>query len=1288
MATEPAVNSSADVSVLPEAQAVSTPFPPSLCPPWRDRFRDDPHTIVPPHISFSCCFAFADSTPLSSLQQIHDDAQPGHPGQHLVNGTSDDGDNLANKHITSVDYLSNSADVSVSGGSDTEASRKDGDKGHGRTSSTAKKPATFKAVSVNKTFLAAKANATTASSKLSDKPAPGSSTPPTGSASLSASRPRLVAKTGSGARDSVPRFSAIANGRKPAAAPDPSVVWNKNRPVPVPEPKKFTDEELKKYGIHMASRLNEEDTSGQNKWADIDDDDEDWAPETITWGDGTKTTLPHPDEHPMPLPTQEIPPPEPQIKVPEKPRSPAPPPVVAPSPVTKSSGLASGKGLVLKSGGQEKPTLVSKPTPPPGPAKSPWATLPPVEKTPLAPVDNVPAPRGPPMPFKSNVPMKEIAADDFSRSTWRDSAPPGGRELYNSQSGRYEPVPDRRGSARADTQPKQPALLQRTAGPDHPAEPSSAFQTSRNAQDIPFGRRRGSSNVSGGSGTYMQRSGKPYDPSMPPPEVLTTRRISLTGSIGSPVTPEAAPVSMQGHPRQQPPHGFVPRSSPGAAFATPYGQAAPAESNMPPPLVPTRSLEDDLEYQKKLMRERVEEARKRRQDEEAREEAARRERIQKKLDALGPAPEKKSEKKEPAPKDEASKTPRLEHSEVVSSPVEQTRKEPSTQESKAERDSAKAASPNSHVSTQTPGPRRPSHDAEPKQSDLWGGPGPRPDRLGPWAPSALPPPSRNVWGSPDKDRALGNGTFNPDLSLIAGSSPAHPPTANGPPPIAPPSGARVPSQGRSQQPPIGSRASRYGGPVSDLATKWVAAVADKDKQISAAMIAERTEQERQLAERGLTMEDAQPAIKDTWRPVQISGEGMRRPVASVDVQSHHSGPWRTSRDELANATPGHDVVSPVANAGVIGSGSNSILKQPGQAGPPQPRGSRFFPTKDARYEPMPAFEIERPNSPTPPPPTMEGHPAYEGDVLHPHVSLPKPHPVVKLPPVAMASQLAQSRNAWTNPSGQKDAHRQQPAHHHPSARSGEQDWQNRINNLLNGNKGSPPKASVVDPASKSALDHHVHYDSATVSLPTASRTPGPTSQLVALSKPPAEECFEEQEMGSLPQIRLPHQPAYADYVQPDGRPDKSLPKKFNVHATSLDAYYFSPDVVGGGTALKIRLPNMTETKIATLPFAATRGGSRSSQTSRGARGRGGARGSKREVSSSHGERSHGERGHGERSHGERGHGERGHGERGHIERGHSERNNSSSSRSTRGSYRGRGTENWSRQASAQSSTPA
>jgi hypothetical protein len=169
--------------------------------------------------------------------QVDNDAQPIQPSQHIVNGTTtgDDVENLSNKHITTVEDQLNSADVSVSGGSDTEASRgdgskqKDGDRGHGRTGSSIKKPATFKAVSVNKTFLAAsKANGGVTSSKLSDKPASGSSTPPTGFASLSGTRPRLVVKPSSGTGSALGSATA-ANGRKPATAPDPNVVWNKNR---------------------------------------------------------------------------------------------------------------------------------------------------------------------------------------------------------------------------------------------------------------------------------------------------------------------------------------------------------------------------------------------------------------------------------------------------------------------------------------------------------------------------------------------------------------------------------------------------------------------------------------------------------------------------------------------------------------------------------------------------------------------------------------------------------------------------------------------------------------------------------------------------------------------------------------------------------------------------------------------------------------------------------------------------------------------------------------------------
>jgi hypothetical protein len=127
-----------------------------------------------------------------------------------------------------------SAEVSVSGGSDTEASKAEAtktalDKGHVRSASV-KKPASFKPVSVNKTFLAAKVASSAAPSKLGDKPVANATTAQTAS-TLAAPRPRLVAKTGSGLRDSTPRTSSAGPGGKAGAAPDASAVWNKNRRV-------------------------------------------------------------------------------------------------------------------------------------------------------------------------------------------------------------------------------------------------------------------------------------------------------------------------------------------------------------------------------------------------------------------------------------------------------------------------------------------------------------------------------------------------------------------------------------------------------------------------------------------------------------------------------------------------------------------------------------------------------------------------------------------------------------------------------------------------------------------------------------------------------------------------------------------------------------------------------------------------------------------------------------------------------------------------------------------------
>jgi hypothetical protein len=154
-----------------------------------------------------------------------------------VNGVVDaaSAEELENKHIADiVDDLVNSAEVSISGGSDTEAFRseatklKDEEKGHARAASAAKKPAIFKSVSVNKTFLASKATAGATPTKATDKNVPSSGLAASQNSSTStASRPRLVAKSGSGLRDSLPRSGP--NGARPAGVPDASAVWNKNK---------------------------------------------------------------------------------------------------------------------------------------------------------------------------------------------------------------------------------------------------------------------------------------------------------------------------------------------------------------------------------------------------------------------------------------------------------------------------------------------------------------------------------------------------------------------------------------------------------------------------------------------------------------------------------------------------------------------------------------------------------------------------------------------------------------------------------------------------------------------------------------------------------------------------------------------------------------------------------------------------------------------------------------------------------------------------------------------------
>lgn len=425
----------------------------------------------------------------------------------------------------------------------------------------------------------------------------------------------------------------VSQVKCPARKPAESLI--RSVAVPPAPPKQFTDEELKQqYGIHMATRL-QADEAGKDKWADIDDDEDDWAPEAVEWMDGTKSTGITTENQPPPIEARG-----------EMSKSGTPEPSKSTAAAIQPPSSAPGTKTILKPGAHltdksrassmslktdlDKSGPTTKPT---GgtPSKSPWKPLPPVETvSPIAPpVQQPPTSRfaqHDPHGFDALPPMsaaQEIAADDFSRN-WRDNER-GTRELFNSKSGQYEPVNDaRRGSVRNDAAARQPALLQRPSQQGHPAEPSAAFQTNRTSstgEGAQWGRRRGSSNASGGSGAPARRMsfGRPSD--LPPISAnLEDRRDSQALSISDTTTPGGA--ARQGY-FQQPsaPSPADPATSPEQANGVPAG---------PPP-------EDPVAMQQRMMKERIERARaekQRRIEEEEQEQQARKERLRLKMEAL------------------------------------------------------------------------------------------------------------------------------------------------------------------------------------------------------------------------------------------------------------------------------------------------------------------------------------------------------------------------------------------------------------------------------------------------------------------------------------------------------------------------------------------------------------------------------------------------------------------------------------------------------------------------------
>ena len=582
----------------------------------------------------------------------------------------------------------------------------------------------------------------------------------------------------------------------------------------------------------MTSRIQADGEGKESKWADIDDDEDDWAPETIEWGDGTKVTVNQADAMPPashgdksePATTDEGKP-----ELPVKIMSPLITTTIGPNATVLRLGASAErqqaqKAAILQKGPTEKPVQTSTKAPAPPPSKSPWASLPPVDK--VSPIEIKPQlTMPPPQRYFNNQsslqspsavtaqsPAKEISADDFNRS-WRDSQNSQPRELYMPNSGKYEAVNEsRRRGSRNDQGFRAPAVLQRPSQSDQhtPAEPSAAFQTHRSSTEqdrAPWARRRASSNLSATSGQYGRRMSvsKPGDRdlSVVSSEVVQERRGShatVSDSVGSQDMPPPPGPNVAYRPQ-----GFLPAQP---MPRQPSVNADQIQSNAPIPAT-AADLDAERALQKQLMREKRELAVKRRQEEEAKLEAEKKERIRLKLEAMGPPPERTKQQEQPPPIQDIPVSA-LESAMPIQSPPKPPIPEASGQptqygmmklhppdvgripasiEQKAELISAapppfdhsrplsepmlgvlktSPAITNGVLPNPDPQPAKASRETalDDKVTQTSKASSMASESRSPWPSSRVDhrPPPTNLWGPPTNNKALGNGTFDQSLA--------------------------------------------------------------------------------------------------------------------------------------------------------------------------------------------------------------------------------------------------------------------------------------------------------------------------------------------------------------------------------------------------------------------------------------------------------------------------------------------------------------------------------------------
>ncbi|KAL4901890.1 hypothetical protein BDW74DRAFT_67612 [Aspergillus multicolor] len=1154
--------------------------------------------------------------------------------------------------INGVTSTSDGGEDSASlGGSESDASRTE-NRVNSRAGST-KRPTTFKPVSFAK-FSVSKAPGTPPVTKVPEK-TPLSSGTSLGTP-LQNTRPRLVAKTTSSLH-SISKTGT--SGTRLGGGPDPSQVWNRNRPVQQTPPKHLTDEELKQqYGIHMTSRIQEDGGGTESKWADIDDDEDDWAPETIEWNDGTKTDLKA--EAPNPEPVAATPhtittkaPSESKEGIPAVEQTPTikePPKYIAksvtsvgPNPTVLRLGAnaerqARTAGISAKGPNNEKPPTSS--TSPAPPAKSPWAPIPPIEKASpvMPPVQAQPVTR-PPIREKPqdshSAPMapKEIAADDFNRS-WKETQP-GTRELYNSRSGLYEPVPEPRkgGNYRNEQSFHAPSVLQRPTAPgEHagPAEPSAAFQTHRTSgQDGGhWTRRRTSSNVSGGSGSFGRRMsiGRPDLAQKP----FEARRGSQANGVPEPpfqarehypTDPQIRNVSPMRHGAGPP---WAPRDSTVTSEGLPsvavgVNQASVTDGS---PGVPQPPQEDPVVMQERIMKEKRLEARQRRLEQEQKEEAAKRERIRQKLEALGPPPEKPKAKNKVSP--EVSKVEvttsgpaqsppkppvpeptgapkqygmmKVHHPDSVKKLIERernqdkptaaasTRRPPSPgREAKADVVTTNGIQP-THEPT-GPVENVPAEQRVDEEDAQWRG-GMNVPNYAPWTANSKlvgpAPPITNPWKPFTNDKTLGNGIFDQTL----GNFPARDLALRNPLGLdhsaLPPGTQPFPAATRSAQEsttisPLPSPEARHAsydtlspiarpgpiGPPRAQHSQWQSDTRTAAWNDFHAVATKREAEENEKLRSELNARESQPALQitfnETWRQVRSGDQAGQRQVVGVSRSTEVNPPLSNPLTSLEH---------PVDPLPFVESHARPLVSVP-------TRSSRFFP--QATENRKPAYEEDFFRSPSPPPPEgISTHPVYFGDSNRPLVHLPAPKPIVKLPPKVVVPPPPPPTFASMVASNIR-----------PGPASTATNWQERINTLFGKKTASEKRnALAVSSASKEPLDVQLHVAAVSVSLPYNGETQLGDGELTARQVEEAEEMFEDREVGSLPVVRVPTMaPPAAWRAAPapsQARLRAKVLKTMQVH--SVEPFWIGyRDKDAPVFQILIRLPGAVEAKTVAAP---------------------------------------------------------------------------------------------------------